>query len=43
MERLILEYAQWGETMLLPFPADCSPPATVESEVSFQDNDASNR
>jgi hypothetical protein len=42
MDRLNAEYPQWGDTLLLPFPADYAPPTTIQGEVTFQDNDASN-
>ena len=43
MDRLNAEFPQWGDTLLLPFPSDYTPPATITGEVTFQDNDASNR
>jgi P63C domain len=35
MERLDREYPQWGETLLLPFPEDYSPPAGPSAPVEL--------
>lgn len=31
MDRLDVEYPQWGKTLMLPFPTDYEPPPSTES------------